>query len=679
MENVIQHIEQLRKELEHHNYLYYVLSQPAIGDYDYDMKLKELERLEKEYPEYADPNSPTQRVGSDINVEFMQVKHQYPMLSLDNTYSEDELEEFDARVKKDLAGSYQYTCELKYDGASVSIIYRNGRLHQAVTRGDGVQGDDVTANVRTVRSIPLKLHGDDWPEEFEIRGEIMMTHQVFSKLNDERIEIGDVPFANPRNAASGTLKMQNSAQVAKRSLDCFLYYLLGENLPAQSHFQNLQKAREWGFKAPACIALCNNMQEVHQFIKKWSIEKDSLPFDIDGIVIKIDSLVQQRQLGFRAKSPRWAVAYKFPAEQAETRLNSISYQVGRTGAITPVANLEPVKLAGTTVKRASLYNADQIQLLDIRVGDFVYVEKGGEIIPKVVGVNMSKRLDDSRPTHFVSRCPECNAELFRKEGEAIWYCSNENGCPPQIKGRIEHFISRKAMNIDSLGEGKVEMLYDNGLLHSIADLYRLTYDQLFGLEKVMTDEDGNSKKISFRQKTAEKIISGIEASKSVPFERTLYAIGIRFVGETIAKKLARYFKNIDTLAQASVEELTTVDEIGEKIAVSVVDYFSRPANRNIIAGLKEAGLQFALNEDEDKPKSEILKGKTVVVSGIFSIPRDDIKKMIEENGGKNSSSISSKTDFVLAGEKMGPEKLKKAESLNIPILSEDEFMQMINK
>ena len=673
----MQRIADLRKELEKHNHLYYVLSQPVISDYDYDMMLKELEKLEREHPEFADPNSPTQRVGSDVNAEFTQVAHKYQMLSLGNTYSEAELADFDERVRKDLAGSYRYVCELKYDGASVSLAYRNGELLRAVTRGDGIQGDDVTANVRTIRSIPLKLQGNDWPEEFEIRGEIMMTHAVFNKLNEERAEIGETPFANPRNAASGTLKMQNSAQVAKRSLDCFLYYMLGEHLPATSHFENLQKAREWGFKVPPYVALCNNMEEVRQFIEKWALERDQLPFDIDGIVIKVDNLAQQRQLGMRAKSPRWAVAYKFPAERVETRLNSISYQVGRTGAVTPVANLEPVRLAGTTVKRASLHNADQIQLLDIRVNDVVYVEKGGEIIPKVIGVNMDKRPEGSQPTQFVTHCPECNAELKRNEGEAAWYCPDENGCPPQIKGRIEHFISRRAMNIDSLGEGKIELLYDKGLVHDVADLYSLKYEQLFGLEKVVTDEEGTARKTGFREKTAEKILTGIETSKQVPFERTLYAIGIRYVGETIAKKLARNFQEIDKLANATFEELTSVDEIGDRIAFSVIDFFSRADNRRIVERLKQAGLQFALDETAHQAKSEALKDKSIVVSGVFSIPRDDIKKMIEEHGGKNVSSISSKTDYVLAGEKMGPEKLKKAETLGVPIISEEEFYKLI--
>ncbi|MDR1155395.1 MAG: NAD-dependent DNA ligase LigA [Bacteroidales bacterium] len=672
-----QRIADLRKELEKHNHLYYVLSQPEISDYNYDMMLKELEKLEKEHPEYADPNSPTQRVGSDLNVEFVQVTHKYPMLSLNNTYNEDELSDFDERVNKDLADSYRYVCELKYDGASISLTYRNGELLRAVTRGDGVQGDDVTSNVRTIRSIPLKLHGSGWPEEFEIRGEIMMPHAVFDKLNEERVEIGETPFANPRNAASGTLKMQNSAQVAKRSLDCFLYFMLGERLPAQSHFENLQKAREWGFKVPPYVAVCDHMEQVRRFIEKWSVDRDKLPFDIDGIVIKVDSLTQQRQLGMRAKSPRWAVAYKFPAERVETRLNSISYQVGRTGTVTPVANLEPVRLAGTTVKRASLHNADQIQLLDIRVGDTVFVEKGGEIIPKVIGVNMEKRPADSQPTQFITHCPECNAELKRNEGEAAWYCPGENDCPPQIKGRVEHFISRRAMNIDSLGEGKIELLYEKGLVHDVADLYSLKYGQLFGLEKVAVDEDGNIRKTGFRERTAEKILSGIEASKQAPFERTLYAIGIRFVGETIARKLARSFHDIDKLAKATFEELVSVDEIGDRIAASVVDFFGRPTNRAIVERLKQAGLQFASDESAHQVKSEALKDKTIVVSGVFSIPRDDIKKMVEEHGGKNSSSISSKTDYVLAGEKMGPEKLKKAETLGVPTISEDEFMKLI--
>ena len=667
----------LRQELEKHNYLYYLLSQPVISDYDYDMMLRELEKLEREHPEFADPNSPTQRVGSDINVEFTQVAHKYPMLSLSNVYNETELYDFDERVRKDLANDYRYVCELKYDGASISLTYRDGELLRAVTRGDGVQGDDVTANARTIRTIPLKLQGSDFPEEFEIRGEIMMTHPVFNKLNEERLEAGDTPFANPRNAAAGTLKMQNSAQMAKRSLDCFLYYLLGENLPAQSHFDNLQKAREWGFKVPTEIALCENMEQVCQFIKHWADRRDQLPFDIDGIVVKVDSLAQQRQLGMRAKSPRWAVAYKFPAERVETRLNSISYQVGRTGAVTPVANLEPVRLAGTTVKRASLHNADFMQTLDLRIGDAVYVEKGGDIIPKVIAVNMEKRSEDSQPAQFVARCPECDAELKRNEGEAAWYCTNDDGCPPQIKGRIEHFISRKAMNIDSLGEGKIELLYDKGLVSNVADLYSLKYEQLFGLEKVMTDEEGNTKKIGFREKTAEKILAGIETSKQAPFERTLYAIGIRFVGETIAKKLARSFHSIDKLANATFEELVAVDEIGERIAASVVDFFSRHANQILVERLTQAGLQFTVDDSAHQVKSEALKDKSIVVSGVFTIPRDDVKKMVEEHGGKNSSSISSKTDYVLAGEKMGPEKLKKAEALGIPIISEKEFYEML--
>jgi len=667
----------LRQELEKHNYLYYLLSQPVISDYDYDMMLRELEKLEREHPEFTDPNSPTQRVGSDINVEFTQVAHKYPMLSLSNVYNETELYDFDERVRKDLANDYRYVCELKYDGASISLTYRDGELLRAVTRGDGVQGDDVTANARTIRTIPLKLQGSDFPEEFEIRGEIMMTHPVFNKLNEERLEAGDTPFANPRNAAAGTLKMQNSAQMAKRSLDCFLYYLLGENLPAQSHFDNLQKAREWGFKVPTEIALCENMEQVCQFIKHWADRRDQLPFDIDGIVVKVDSLAQQRQLGMRAKSPRWAVAYKFPAERVETRLNSISYQLGRTGAVTPVANLEPVRLAGTTVKRASLHNADFMQTLDLRIGDAVYVEKGGDIIPKVIAVNMEKRSEDSQPAQFVVRCPECDAELKRNEGEAAWYCTNDDGCPPQIKGRIEHFISRKAMNIDSLGEGKIELLYDKGLVSNVADLYSLKYEQLFGLEKVMTDEEGNTKKIGFREKTAEKILAGIETSKQAPFERTLYAIGIRFVGETIAKKLARSFHSIDKLANATFEELVAVDEIGERIAASVVDFFSRHANQILVERLTQAGLQFTVDDSAHQVKSEALKDKSIVVSGVFTIPRDDVKKMVEEHGGKNSSSISSKTDYVLAGEKMGPEKLKKAEALGIPIISEKEFYEML--
>ncbi|MDR1667433.1 MAG: NAD-dependent DNA ligase LigA [Bacteroidales bacterium] len=666
----------LRQELEHHNYLYYVLSQPVIGDCDYDMLMKELERLEKEYPWLADANSPTQRVGSDINLEFQQVRHRYPMLSLDNTYSKGELADFDARVKKELTEECRYVCEPKYDGLSVSLTYRDGALLRAVTRGDGIQGDDVTANVRTIRSVPLRLQGNDFPEEFEIRGEIVMPHSTFEKLNAERMEAGETPFANPRNAASGTLKMQKSAQVAKRPLDCFLYFLLGETLPSNSHYENLEKAREWGFKIPPYAAVCHTIDDISTFIAGWDRERNNLPFDIDGVVIKVDNLSQQKQLGMRAKSPRWAVAYKFPAERVETLLESISYQVGRTGTVTPVANLSPVRLAGTTVKRASLHNADQIQLLGIRAGDTVYVEKGGEIIPKIVGVNREKRPAHSSPTVFISHCPECGAALQRNEGEAAWFCPDRN-CPPQVKGRIEHFISRKAMNIDSLGEGKIEALYDKGLVRIPSDLYRLTAAQITGLEKIITDDEGNRRKISFGTRTVENMLAGIEASKKIPFERVLYALGIRYVGETIAQKLARNFRDIDALAKASYEEMTAIDEIGERIAGSVVDFFAREDNSALVENLKQAGLQLATDEDAFRQKSDILQGKTIVVSGIFSIPRDDIKKIIEEHGGKNAGSISSHTAYLLAGEKMGPEKLKKAESLKIPVISEEEFYRLI--
>ena len=673
----MQRIFDLRKELERHNHLYYVLSQPVISDSEYDIMLGELAKLEREYPDFADPNSPTQRVGSDVSVEFSQIAHKYPMLSLSNIYNEAELIDFDERVRKDLSDSCRYVCELKYDGASVSLTYSNGELLHAVTRGDGVHGDDVTSNVRTIRTVPLKLQGDDYPDLFEIRGEIMMTRTVFEKLNVERAESGETPFANPRNAASGTLKMQNSAQMSKRSLDCYLYYMLGENLPAQSHFENLQKARQWGFKVPENIAACDNIQQAIQFINRWTSDRSKLPFDIDGIVVKVDSLAQQRQLGERSKSPRWAVAYKFPAERIETKLNSISFQIGRTGAVTPVANLEPVRLAGTTVKRASLHNADQILLHDIRVGDAVYIEKGGDIIPKVIGVNMEKRSENSQPTQFISNCPECGHTLLRNDGEAVWYCPNYDGCAPQIKGRIEHFISRRAMNIDSLGEGKIELLFEKGLVRDVADLYSLKYEQLFGLEKVITDAEGNIKKIGFRERTAEKILAGIEASKQVAFERTLYAIGIRFVGETIAKKLARTFFSIDKLANADYQELIAVDEIGDRIAASVVEFFSHSANCRLIERLKHAGINFEIAENAYQEKSETLKGKTIVVSGVFTIPRDAIKKMIEEHGGKNASSISSKTDFLLAGEKIGPEKLKKATTTGIPIITEEVFFKII--
>jgi DNA ligase (NAD+) len=677
MNEVKQKIKELSEKIRKHNYNYYVLSQPTISDYDFDMLLEELQKLEMQNPEFIEPDSPTKRVGGDITKEFKQVEHKYPMLSLSNTYSVGEIQDFDERIKKIIDDKVEYVCELKYDGVAINITYKNGLLFQAVTRGDGVRGDDVTANVKTIRTIPLRLQGD-YPAEFEIRGEIFYPHKGFEKLNAERTEIGELPFANPRNAASGTLKMQDSAIVAKRPLDCFLYYIVGDNLPFKTHYENLNEAKKWGFKISNNIAICKNISEINEFINDWDKERNHLAFDIDGIVIKVNSYRQQEQLGFTAKSPRWAISYKFKAERVSTKLLLITYQVGRTGAITPVANLEPVHLAGTTVKRASLHNADIIKELDVRIGDMVYVEKGGEIIPKIVGVDLSQRKSDSKVVEFISNCPECNTLLVKKEGEANHYCPNEENCPPQIKGKLEHFISRKAMNIESLGEGKIEILFDHKLVSNIADLYDLTYESLFGLGKIFPAEnDKKEKKISFQKKSTENILKAIEASKQVPFERVLFAIGIRFVGGTVAKILALHFNNINDLINANFDELISVDEIGDKIAESLIAFFKKPENILIIDRLKAAGLQFEL-KDIPKLISDKLDGKIIVASGkLTNFTRDEIKQTIEEHGGKAVSAISSKVDFVLAGENMGPSKLKKAQGLKIPIISEDEFLGMI--
>lgn len=674
-ESIKHRIEELSKKIEEHNYNYYVLSNPTISDYDFDMMLEELIQLEKEHPEYQLPDSPSLRVGGQITKEFKTVKHKYPMLSLGNTYSEEELNDFDDRVKKALTEPYEYVCELKYDGVAIGLTYKNGRLVQAVTRGDGEQGDDVTTNVKTIKSIPLKLRGNNYPDEFEIRGEIFMPRSSFDEINKEREEIGDAPLANPRNAASGTLKMQDSAQVAKRNLDCYLYFVLGETLPYQSHYENLLAAKSWGFKVPESVIKTNSIQGVFQFINKWDVERADLEFDIDGVVLKVNSYEQQKALGFTAKSPRWAIAYKFKAQRVATLLESISYQVGRTGAITPVANLKPVLLAGTTVKRASLHNADIIEKLDVRVGDTVFVEKGGEIIPKIVGVDESKRpvgggsdLFSSalEPTKYITHCPECNAELIRNEGEANHYCPNELVCPPQVKGKMEHFVSRKAMDIDSLGGETIAQLYDAGLIKNIADLYELKKEDLLQLERMA-------------EKSVNNLLAGIEASKAITFERVLYAIGIRHIGETTAKKLAYYFKNIDALEKATVEQLLEVGDIGEKIAQTIVEYFKDQRNIEIIERLKKHGLQFQLSEEQLTNTSDKLKDLSFVVSGVFSkFSRDDLKKAIEQNGGKNVGSISGKTSYVIAGENMGPEKLKKAEKLGVPIISEDDFIKMIN-
>lgn len=658
-------IEDLRAELNDHNYKYYVLDTPSISDFDFDQKLKELEALEIANPAFFDLNSPTQRVGGSITKNFETIAHTRRMYSLDNSYSKEDLLDWEQRIQKTLGDvPMQYTCELKYDGASISITYENGELKRALTRGDGFQGDDVTNNIRTIKSVPIRLKGD-YPASFDIRGEIVLPFAGFERMNQELIEIGEAPYSNPRNTASGSLKLQDSGEVAKRPLECLLYYVVGNELNFETQFEGLAKAREWGFKVPPISKLANSMDEVLEFISYWDIHRHELPYETDGVVVKVNSLHYQEELGYTAKSPRWAIAYKFKAEQVETQLNSISYQVGRTGAITPVANLEPVQLAGTIVKRASLHNADQIAKLDIRVNDYVYVEKGGEIIPKIVGVNTAMRTVDSERTIYIKECPECGTKLKRNEGEASHYCSNVYGCPPQIAGRIQHFISRKAMDIDGLGEETVTLLYKNGLVENYADLYELTKEQVLPLERMA-------------EKSADNLIKGIALSKAIPFERVLYALGIRFVGETVAKKLAKHYKNIDALAVAPLTELVQVDEIGERIAQSVIDFFSSDINKAIIDRLKSYGVQFEIEEKESTQVSEVLTGKTLVVSGVFTkVSRDELKQMIEDHGGKNGSSITSKTDYVVAGDKMGPSKLEKASKLGITILSEDEFLALI--
>ncbi|MDD5571109.1 MAG: NAD-dependent DNA ligase LigA [Bacteroidales bacterium] len=672
-------IQELTEKIEEHNRLYYNLAKPVISDYEFDMLMKELIELEKEFPEYAQSDSPTHRVGGGITKEFKQVAHKYPMLSLGNTYSEDDLKDFDERVKKAIGNDFEYVCELKFDGVAIGLTYKNGKLFQAVTRGDGESGDDVTVNIRTIKSIPLKLKGDGFPAEFEIRGEIIMPRKSFEKINDEREETGELLFANPRNAAAGSIKMQDSSEVAKRGLDCFLYHMLSENLPFDSHYENLRKAREWGFKVSDYMVKCKDINGVFSYISLWNEKRKDLPFDIDGVVIKVNSYKLQEQLGFTAKSPRWAISYKFKAEEVLTKLISIDFQVGRTGAITPVANLEPVQLAGSVVRRATLHNADVIEKLGVRTGDMVYVEKGGDVIPKITGIEISKRPANSVPVKYIEKCPECNTPLVRKENESNHYCPNEENCPPQIKGKLEHFICRKAMNIESLGEGKIEMLYDNGIVNNFADLYDLTYDKLIGLEKVFkATENKKEKKLSFKEKTVENILKGVENSKKVTFERVLYAIGIRYVGENIAKKLAFYFKNIDNIAKATFDELIEVEEIGDKIAESVINYFRNKNNVKIIERLRNKGIQFEITANASKIKSDKLQGKSFVVSGTFkNFSRDEIKNTIEENGGKNVSSVSSKTDYLVSGENTGPEKYKKAKELNVKIISEEEFSEML--
>ncbi|WP_026193824.1 NAD-dependent DNA ligase LigA [Capnocytophaga cynodegmi] len=659
-------IEQLRSELNQHNYNYYILDNPTISDYEFDLKLKELQELEKTHPEFYDENSPTVRVGGTITKNFKTIAHEFRMYSLDNSYSKEDLEDWEKRVIKAIGiDKIAFTCELKYDGASVSLYYENGKLIQATTRGDGFQGDEITANVRTIRSVPLQLQGN-YPEKFHIRGEIILPKKGFEQMNKERVDAGEDPYMNPRNTASGSLKLQDTAEVAKRPLDCLLYSLIG-NTGISTQYEGLQKAREWGFKVPKESKLCHSTQEVMDFVNYWDEHRHDLPYEIDGVVVKVNDIQQQEELGYTSKSPRWAIAYKFKAEQVSTILESISYQVGRTGAITPVANLKPVLLAGTIVKRASLHNADQISKLDVRVGDSVYVEKGGEIIPKIVGVNLEKRPENSNPTIYISNCPECGTDLIRNEGEAQHYCPNTNACPPQITGKIQHFISRKAMDIEGLGGETVELLFREGLIKNYADLYEIIIPQLLPLERMA-------------EKSAENIVKGIEKSKEIPFERVLFALGIRYVGETVAKKLVRHYKNIDNLQNATLEELTQVDEIGNRIAESIISFFSDEQNQLLIERLKNHGLQFSVSEENIQNQTDKLKGLTIVVSGVFQIfSRDEIKNLIEQNGGKVGSSISSKTSHVIVGDNMGPSKKEKAEKLGIPMISETDFQQMIEK
>lgn len=682
-----QRIIDLRRIIENHNYNYYILANPSISDYDFDMLLNELIALEKEYPEFITPDSPTQRVGGDITKEFKTVKHRYPMLSLSNSYSVSEIKDFITRIEKSIEGDVDFVCELKYDGVSISLTYEDGLLIRAVTRGDGTQGDDVTTNIKTIKSIPLKLNGN-YPDIFEMRGEIIMPHNSFSTINKEREDLGLQVFANPRNAAAGTIKLQDSKEVAKRKLDSFCYFMMMDEgkMPFKNHYESLIAAKKWGFNISNFMAICKNVDEIEEFINYWDENRKNLPFDIDGIVIKVNNFEQRDLLGFTAKSPRWAIAYKFKAEEAYTKLISVDFQVGRHGTITPVANLEPVQLAGTTVKRATLHNSDFIDQLDLHYNDIVCVEKGGEIIPKIVSVDRSKREKTSKKVVFIDKCPECGSKLIKAEGETAWYCPNNQGCPPQIKGRIEHFIGRKAMNIESLGEGKIEVLFDNRLIRNYSDLYDLTYDKLFGLEKIITNEsvdnissENTIRKISFKEKTAKNIIEAIERSKSVPFSRVLFALGIKYVGETTAKLIANSMESIDNVIAATTEELMEIDEVGEKIAISIKDFFSNEENIHIINKLRSIGLQFDQCKRQ-KGENQILSGKNIVVSGVFSsMSRDEIKQLIEDLGGKNVSSISSKTSFVLAGEKMGPEKRKKAEALNIEILTEADFLEMIKK
>lgn len=663
--NPKERILELRHELHEHNRRYYVDNAPSISDMEFDMLMKELQELEANHPEMYDPNSPTLRVGSDLTKEFVQVAHKYPMLSLGNTYSKSEVADFFERVKKLLNEDFEICCELKFDGTSISLTYVDGKLVRAVTRGDGEKGDDVTANVKTIRSVPLVLSGEGYPEEFEIRGEVLMPWNVFERLNEERALASEPLFANPRNAASGTLKLQDSSIVAKRGLDAYLYFLLGDNLPADGHYENLTAAAQWGFKVSDVTCKCKTIDEVFDFIERMDAERKNLPYATDGIVLKVNSLRQQKNLGYTAKSPRWAIAYKFQAEKALTRLNEVTYQVGRTGVVTPVANLDPVQLSGTVVKRASLHNADIIGKLDLYIGDMVYVEKGGEIIPKITGVDKSARFMLGDKVTFISQCPQCGTPLVRVEGEAAHYCPNEASCPPQIKGKIEHFISREAMNIDSMGPETVELLFNYGLVKDVADLYALQPEELMFLPRMGA-------------KSAENIVQALKDSLEVPFERVLFALGIRFVGATVAKRLARTFGSIDALMSASLEELVSVDEIGERIAASVKDYFSKECNKMLVARLKEVGLKFSVGKEIVEERTDILKGLSIVISGVFMHhSRDEYKDMIENNGGKNVGSVSKTTSFILAGENMGPAKLEKANKLGVRLVSEEEFLEML--
>ncbi len=677
-------ISELSKIIDNHNHNYYILAQPTISDYDFDMLLNELIDLEKQFPDLVLPDSPTQRVGGDLTKEFKTVKHRYPMLSLSNSYNIEEVKDFISRIKKTIEEDVEFVCELKFDGVSISLTYENGLFVKAVTRGDGTQGDDVTTNIKTIRSIPLRLKGD-YPDFFEMRGEVIMPHSSFNSINAEREDLGLQPFANPRNAAAGTIKLQDSKEVAKRKLDQYCYFMMmdDDKMIFNTHYESLAAAKQWGFNVSNFMAICKNVEDIEDFINYWDEKRKELPFDIDGIVIKVNDFKQREILGFTAKSPRWAIAYKFKAEEAHTKLLSVDFQVGRHGTITPVANLEPVQLAGTIVKRATLHNADFIEQLDLHHEDIVSVEKGGEIIPKITAVDLKLRKEDSKKITFIEHCPECGTKLVKAEGETAWYCPNTLGCPPQIKGRIEHFISRKAMNIESLGEGKVEVLFDNNLIKDYSDLYNLTYDKIYGLEKIIVVEDDtnllqeNVRKVSFKEKTANNIIEAIEKSKSVPFARVLFALGIKYVGETTAKLIAKAMGSIDNIINASLEELTDIEEVGGKIALSIKDFFADERNIHIINKLKEAGLQFE-QEKKEVSENQVLSGMSIVVSGVFStMSRDEIKQLIEDLGGKNVSSISKKTSFVVAGDKMGPEKRKKAESLGIEIKTEDEFLAMI--